>query len=146
MLFRSRLKTDGEFGNKTLKAVMYFQSENWLQIDGVAGPCTWNALTGEETYNVLHPIRLVPQPTCTTCWAASTAMLLGQHRAVTVPPALESLLTADGSLLNDSELNNPVNMLQYCSYYHLKLRFPQSYTPDGLYSVLKNKPAMCNIL
>lgn len=39
-----RLRTDGDFGDKTEAAVRAFQTEQRLQVDGVAGPATWGAL------------------------------------------------------------------------------------------------------
>ncbi len=141
-----RLKADGDFGNKTHRAVVSFQNANWLTPDGVVGKCTWNALTGNEKHNVLHWINLVPQPTADTCWAASTAMLLGRPTAVTLPPALAHLAPPGTGLLNDSELQNPTNMQAYCNHFRLTLNAPQSYTTDGLYDLIKRKPIMVNRL
>jgi peptidoglycan hydrolase-like protein with peptidoglycan-binding domain len=38
---------DGDFGNGTLAALESFQRDYGLVVDGVAGPATWAALTGE---------------------------------------------------------------------------------------------------
>jgi len=38
------LKIDGDFGNKTLQAVIEFQKEHGLKVDGVVGPLTWSKL------------------------------------------------------------------------------------------------------
>ena len=47
---------DGEFGNNTLAAVLQFQSDNNLLVDGEIGPQTWAALYGKDeqshTFNV----------------------------------------------------------------------------------------------
>lgn len=141
-----RLKADGDFGNKTKLAVIQFQLNNWLVGDGIVGQCTWNCLTGNEKYAVLHHVPLVPQPTATTCWAASTAMLLGHVTPVKLPVSLQNLLNTAGELLNDSQLDNPTHMTAYCNYFNLKLHPSQSYIPDALHDLLKYKPVMCNLL
>lgn len=38
------LKLDGKFGDKTLTAVIYWQSKHGLKTDGVVGPKTWKAM------------------------------------------------------------------------------------------------------
>lgn len=140
------LKADGDFGQKTHKAVVQFQYNNWLVPDGIVGSCTWNCINGNEKYAVLHPVGLVPQPNAFTCWAAATAMLLGQPTPVVLPDSLKKLLDSEGGLLNDSELNNPVNVIEYCNYFKLKRHDGQSYLPDGLFDLLKRKPIMVNWL
>lgn len=40
----AKLTVDGECGSKTVAAIKQFQSNNKLQVDGVAGKNTWNAL------------------------------------------------------------------------------------------------------
>lgn len=42
----AKLKLDGDFGPKTLKAVRAFQAKNKLWVDGKVGPYTWGALLG----------------------------------------------------------------------------------------------------
>ena len=37
---------DGDFGNKTLKAVKNYQKKHGLVVDGIVGPKTWKSLTG----------------------------------------------------------------------------------------------------
>ena len=39
------LKEDGRFGPKTLEAVMAYQAEHGLVVDGKVGPKTWAELT-----------------------------------------------------------------------------------------------------
>jgi peptidoglycan hydrolase-like protein with peptidoglycan-binding domain len=72
----------GIFGEMTRKAVVYFQNEKWLVVDGIVGPCTRCVLDGAEKFNYLvPPARLIPQPTGDTCWTAATAMLTGRSVA-----------------------------------------------------------------
>lgn len=40
---------DGDFGPGTLAALQAFQQDYGLTVDGVAGPATWAALTGEAS-------------------------------------------------------------------------------------------------
>jgi len=144
---RPNLRTDGEFGQKTRNAVIQFQHSNWLVGDGIVGPCTWNCITGKEKYHVLHPVHLVPQSTPVTCWAAATAMLLGQPLPVTLPAAVKKLIDdGGGGVLNDSKLNDPFHMKIYCNHFKLKLHNPQSYIPDALYDLLQRRPLMASIL
>lgn len=42
--YRSELTTDGIFGANTLSAVVKFQGNNNLRVDGIVGPATWSAL------------------------------------------------------------------------------------------------------
>ncbi len=43
-LFRARLATDGDFGEKTHQAVLTFQRQQRLEDDGIVGRRTWRAL------------------------------------------------------------------------------------------------------
>ncbi len=38
------LTVDGYFGQNTLDAVLYIQEQNGLEMDGIVGPLTWDAL------------------------------------------------------------------------------------------------------
>ena len=138
------LNPDSAFGTKTKTAVIDFQTDNWLVADGIAGKCTWNALRGFEEYVLLdEPAMLVPQPTTTTCWAASTSMLKNQSIVARGPFDLAS----DGGLVNDSELTTPVNTAKFAAYHHLRLLPPMSWTARGLAGLIKaHGRLMCDIL
>lgn len=125
------LKDDGAFGLKTRSAVERYQTDQWLVKDGVVGRCTWNALKDLEKYVIYTPTELVPQWTNTTCWSASTAMLLGMRACMSPGPA-----TADSGLLNDSEKMSPDNTKTYAKYHGLSMSAPQSWTADGLARLL----------
>lgn len=46
------LPVDGEYGPKTTKAVKHFQQANGLQVDGIAGPITMEALRGAKRISI----------------------------------------------------------------------------------------------
>jgi hypothetical protein len=101
------LKVDGAFGSNTRAAVFDFQDENWLVEDGVAGPCTQNALYGAEAYDpILWDPNFLAQPTNTTCWAASTAMLTGTSVPVVRGRTPADLIASDGGLKNFSDTDD----------------------------------------
>lgn len=137
------LVLDGQFESHTRAAVLRFQAQNWLVEDGEAGGATFNALRRTETYADLHRIRLVMQPTRTSCWAASTAMLLGLPNPVDAPDFMK---LPDGSLRNDSELENPLITAQYAARFHLRIFPPMSWLPSALAGVLHAGAVMVNVL
>lgn len=137
------LNPDGNFGGATRNAVLRYQRESWLVDDGVVGDCTWNALLDIESYKILHRVSLVPQPTANSCWAASTAMILGRRTPVTAPA---NMLNASGALINDSELNDAAVSSRFCRTYGLRLHAGQSWTAAGLANVIRRNPVMCNVL
>jgi len=137
------LATDGVFGARTYQAVRLFQERNWLAVDGIAGPCTLSALNDWDQYVVLRTVHLVPQPTDTTCWAASTAMLLGRNAPVAAPPGVN---TTNG-LPNDSDLNNPTTTDLFTRYYGIHYRAPQSWMPASLAGLMQaHAPLQVNTL
>ena len=55
-----RYGADGKFGNDTLSAVKAFQRDHALEMDGVVGPRTWEALSNPDsikTYTVHIPLQ-----------------------------------------------------------------------------------------
>jgi peptidoglycan hydrolase-like protein with peptidoglycan-binding domain len=103
------LPADGVYGMGTRNAVISFQRNNWLIEDGEAGPCTWNALMGAEAYApILYSIPFLPQPTRTTCWATSTAMLTNTTIPSVIARTPSDLVLPDGALGNLSDTTDPV--------------------------------------
>jgi len=137
------LNPDGNFGRNTRNSVLRYQRENWLVDDGIVGSCTWNALLDIENYKILNRVSLVAQPTASTCWAASTAMILGRRTPVAAPA---NMLNASGALLNDSELNDAAVSSRFCRNYGLRLYSGQSWTATGLSNIIRRNPVMCNVL
>jgi len=139
------LPINNHFDIQTKYAVQNFQQREWLVVDGIVGDATWNALREVEEFNVLRPpAHHVPQPDGTTCWAASTGMLLGRSSPATAPASMRA---SDGGLLNDSEANDQAVTGQYARLYGLTLLAGQSWLPSGLAELLRNHgPLMINVL
>ncbi len=144
----SCLAVDGVFGPETYQAVMRFQSGNWLVADGEVGPCTWNALMQTESYSpVLHSIPLIPQPTATTCWAASTAMVSRSSVPSVIARTPADLVLADGSLRNWSETNDPMTgARKFARANGLMVLPPASWMPAFLRDRLQRGPLMFDML
>jgi len=138
------LKVDGIFGPNTRRGVLAFQKAHWLVEDGEAGPCTWAALRGSESYAILHRVVLVPQQDPSACWLAATSMLLRTSIPRSSVPS--TLLASDGGLLNDSELQQPVHTRAYAAHFGLQMHAPQSWSAVGLANVLRRGPVATHIL
>ena len=137
------LPINDNFDQATRSAVIRFQRAHWLQADGIVGACSWAALKDMERYAVSHPVRLVPQPTRDTCWAAATAMLLGQHSPVSAPPGMSTR----GGIANDSDLASPRNTEIYNRHFGLTMLPGQSWMPDGIAALMRvHGPLLVNTL
>ncbi|GLS85409.1 hypothetical protein GCM10010873_03820 [Cypionkella aquatica] len=142
------LIVNGLYTPQTERAVVAFQRSNWLEMDGIAGPCTLDALHGRETSPViLHNVPYISQPTPTTCWAAATAMLTRvsiQSIRMTTPTRL---LAADGSLLNESERGQRLEVHQtFARLHRLRYQPPQSWPVSVLIGLLRHGPIMLELL
>ena len=138
------LAEDGVFGPNTRRAVLTFQKHHWLVEDGEVGPCTWAALREKEVYTILHNVTRVPQQDPSACWLAATSMLLKQSIPRSSVPS--NLLAPDGGLLNDSELNDPVNTRAYAAHFNLRMHYPQSWSALGLANIIRQGPVATHIL
>lgn len=143
-----RLTPDGVFGPLTRNAVLRFQQANWLVEDGEVGPCTWNALMGTETYHpILHTIPFIPQPTPTTCWAASTAMVTRSNVPAVIARTPADLILPDGSLRNFSDTADQVTgSARFARTHGMTVVPPTSWLPVALVRMLSRGPLIFDLL
>lgn len=142
------LVADGVFGAKTDRAVKAFQAENWLVVDGQAGACTQNALYGAEAYApTLHRIPFIPQPTNTTCWAASTAMMTNSSVAAVKAKTPQDMWSDQAGLLNSSESDDAMTSgNRYARIHNLRCNPPMSWSLAKLQGALRRGPLMFDML
>lgn len=142
------LMISGVYDAATGRAVRAFQTAKWLEVDGIAGPATLDALYETEQFApILHNVAYISQPTPTTCWAAATAMVkhttVGMIRMAT-PTAM---LAANGSLLNESEAGQRLDIHQRFARLHgLRYFAPQSWSVAGLLALIRQGPLMLELL
>ncbi len=142
------LMINGIYDQPTVRAVRAFQLAKWLEVDGIAGPCTLDAVyETEQSRPILHNVQFLTQPTETTCWAAATAMVLGAAISAIRMRTPASLLAGDGGLLNESEAGASLNVHQTFARIHgLRYHAPQSWRVDGLIQLLSSGPLMMELL
>ena len=142
------LVTDGVFGGNTYRAVRAFQVEKWLVIDGEAGVCTQNALYDTESYApILHRIPFIPQPTNTTCWAASTAMMTNSTVTAVKARTPQDMWSDQAGLLNSSETDDAMTSgNRYARIHNLRCNPPMSWSLGRLKGSLQRGPLMFDML
>ncbi|GAB1434030.1 hypothetical protein MASR2M32_02380 [Sphaerotilus sulfidivorans] len=142
------LRVDGGFGPLTRAALVAFQSRNGLAADGIAGPKTHTALAqGLNISAVHHAMTHIAQPTNTTCWAASTAMMTRSTVAAVRARTPANMLASDGGLANSSESDQAiVTGSRYGAIHGLRCHAPMSWSVAGLIAALRRSPLMFDML
>jgi Putative peptidoglycan binding domain/Papain-like cysteine protease AvrRpt2 len=142
------LAVDGAFGSKTQAAVRAFQVSAGLKPDGIAGNDTHGALAKNLAITrIQHAVTHLPQPTDTTCWAASTAMMTRSSVPAVRAKTPEAMLLPNGSLRNSSGSDQAVvSGTAYGAVHGLRCFAPQSWSVEGFLGALKPSPLMIDML
>lgn len=143
-----KLRVDGAFGAITREAVISFQRQMKLVPDGVVGPLTQAALAQRLTLSTAnHNVTHIPQPTPTTCWAASTAMMTRSTVATVRNKTPADMIASDGGLKNSSGSDQAfVTGTRYGSIHGLRCQAPMSWTVSALCMALRQSPLMFDML
>jgi hypothetical protein len=144
----SSVKVDGAFGPLTQTAVISFQRGAGLTPDGVVGPLTHAALAQGLTLSTAnHNVSHIAQPTPTTCWAASTAMMTRSSVAAVRAKTPADMIASDGGLKNSSGSDQAVvTGTRYGNIHGLRCHPPMSWSVGALVSTLRRSPAMFDML
>lgn len=142
------LVEDGVFGSNTNAAVRRFQTARRIPVDGIVGPVTRCVLRGGwRPPPTLHAIRLIPQPTPSTCWAAATAMLKNATVPMIIAGTPASLVDVSGGTFNfSSGDNNVTGNRQFARAHGLRYYAPQSWSVGGFVGLIRHGPAMLSML
>lgn len=142
------LKVDGAFGPKTRNAVVAFQQRMRLSPDGVVGPITHGALAQGSTLTTAdHNVTHIKQPTTTTCWAASTAMMTRSTVPAVIAKTPPDMIASDGGLLNSGETDQAVvTGTRYGNIHGLRCHAPMSWTVSALVDAIRRSPLMFDML
>lgn len=143
-----KLKVDGVFGMNTQAAVIAFQRRMALKPDGVVGPLTHAALANGLTLSTAnHNVTHIAQPTSTTCWAASTAMMTRSTVAAVRAKTPADMIASDGGLLNSSGDDQAVvTGTRYGNIHGLRCHAPMSWSVPALCMALRQSPLMFDML
>jgi hypothetical protein len=143
------LVCDGKFGPRTAAAAVAFQRSKRLSADGIVGPLTWAALDQGRPPLVMvdHTRTKIAQPTPSTCWAASTAVMKRSTVQAVRQQTPANMVASDGGLLNGSDSNDGVQRGRaYGQIHGLRCHAPMSWTTGGLMGLLRRSPVMFDML
>ena len=141
------LRISGLFDAATVQAVRSFQAANWLEIDGVAGPATLDALNGdEEGAAIRHNLPYIARPDVTLGWAAAVAMLRRTSVGVVRQMTPGRFLNAQGDLLSEGSGQRVELHRAFANQHALRYRPPKNWPASTLVGMLRTGPVAIEYL
>ncbi|GGE37371.1 hypothetical protein GCM10011360_26460 [Primorskyibacter flagellatus] len=142
------LVADGIFGPKTKAAVVAFQKARKLVADGIVGPKTHAELDRPSPIvEIEHQVTHIPQPTNTTCWAASTAMMTKSNVPAVIAKTPPDMIGASGGLKNSSGSDQAiVTGTKYGMVHGLRCYAPMSWGTPAFVALIRRGPIMLDML
>ena len=143
------LVADGIFGSKTDRAVRAYQTQRRIGADGIVGPITQCVLRGvpRRTAPSIHAVRLIPQPTPSTCWAAATAMMKNSTPQQIIDRTPDHLKSSTGGTRNFSDnADNVSGNQEFARVHGLTYHAPQSWSVPGFKGLVTRSPVMVSML
>lgn len=113
-----RLVVDGVFGERTLEAVMVFQRENDLPVNGVVDLTTWNAIRAayfraELFYGFPPPLNVLPSGTYSACEGTECqAILIAQAMFGSLSKVMSNFLPCLYNGCNDGDTFQNIQEVQ----------------------------------
>ena len=114
----TRLAVDGIFGERTLEAVMVFQREYQLPVNGVVNLNTWDTIREayfkvELLYGSPPPLNVLPSGTYTAAEGAeSEPMLIVQAMFVSLTKVMSNFSPCQMNSCNDGETHTNIREVQ----------------------------------
>ncbi len=163
---RVRLAVDGIYGPKTRAMIRDFQAtvcefrwpdcrvdpngQTLAALNDPASEGKWARMSLPPSGGpppILHNVRLIPQPTRSTCWAASTAMLTGRSVSEVQRRTPAHLVSSSGGLKNYSRDNDWVDGTRdYANAHGLRYAPPMSWSTAALRAQLAQGPMVFDML
>lgn len=113
-----RLAVDGMFGERTLEAVMVFQREHGLPVNGVVNLTTWDAIQAayfraELLYGYPPPLNVLPNGSYTaTEGEESEPMLIVQAMFVSLTKVMTNFSPCQMNSCNDGKTHSNIREVQ----------------------------------